>query len=167
MGEFKFQGDAKLVNSLLRRVPNQKLEYRHGCIIGEVKLPLGAVNAVVIPSFSGSHVVLAIPFNEIKGDITGKFFLSKLISAFWGTISKQVEKAAFPVLQKYGMDRDSLVIEKVKDSGGDVGKIKISVRAINRWLEAQHPRLSPNLTDLTFSIEGVEVKGNLRAIAAA
>ena len=77
MGEFKFQGDAKLVNSLLRRVPNQKLEYRHGCIIGEVKLPLGAVNAVVIPSFSGSHVVLAIPFNEIKGDITGGRSLSK------------------------------------------------------------------------------------------
>ena len=78
-----------------------------------------------------------------------------------------MEKAAFPALQKYGMGRDSLVIEKVKDSGGDVGKIKISVSAINRWLEAQHPRLSPNLTDLTFSIEGVEVKGNLRAIAAA
>ena len=38
--------------------------------------------------------------------------------------------------------------------------------AINRWLEAQHPRLSPNLTDLTFSIDGVEVKGNLRAVAA-
>ena len=166
MGEFRLQADAKLMNSLLKRIPNQQLEYRHGCILGVVKLPLGAVSAVVIPSFSGSHVVLAIPSKEIKGDITGKFFLSKLLSAFWGTISKQVEKAALPVLQKYGIERDSLIIEKAKEAGGEVGKIKLSIRAINRWLEAQHPRLSPNLTDLTFSIEGVEVKGNLRAVAA-
>lgn len=164
MAEFKFQVDAKLVNTLLKRIPNQQLEYRHGCILGAAKLPLGSVNAVVIPSFNGSHVVLMIPFKEIKGDITGKFFLSKLISAFWGTISKQVEKAAYPILQKHGLGSEALIIEKVKESGGDVGKIKLSVKAINRWLEAQHPRLSASLTDLNFSTEGVELKGDLRSV---
>ena len=163
MGSFSFHVDDSLVNKLLRKVPNQRLEYRHGCILGTATLPVGAVNAIVIPSFSGSHVVLAIPFKEIKGNITGKFFLSKLISTFWGTISKQVEKAALPALQKHGLGREALTIEKVKEAGGDVGKIKLSVRAVNRWLEGQHPRLSPKLTGITFSPGGVEVTGELTA----
>jgi hypothetical protein len=163
MGSFTFHIDERLVNTLLKRIPDQKLAYRHGCLVGAAKLPLGAVNAIVIPSYSGSHIVLAVPFKEIKGDITGKFFLSKLVSTFWGTISKQVEKMALPVLQKNGLGRDSLTIEKVKDRGGDVGKIKLSVKAINRWLERQHPGLSPRLTGITFSPGGVEVTGELQA----
>ncbi|MFA5506420.1 MAG: hypothetical protein WC314_20225 [Vulcanimicrobiota bacterium] len=165
MAEFKVQVDEKLLNSILKQIPEQKLEYRHGCFLGAAKLPVGAVKAVVIPSFNGSYVVFAVPFKEIKGDLTGKFFLSKLISVFWGTISKQAEKVALPVLRKYGMGADTLVIEKVKEAGGEVGKIKVSVNAINRWLEAQHPRLSPNLTGLIFSSEGVEVVGDLRVVA--
>ena len=165
MGSFKFQIDERLVNSLLGRIPNQELQYRHGCFLGATKLPVGAVNAVVIPSFSGSHIVLAVPFKEIKGNITGKFFLSKFVSTFWGTISKQVEKMAWPVLQKNGLGRESLTIEKVKESGGDVGKIKLSVKAVNRWLEGQHPGLSPRLTDITFAPDGVEVTGELQAAA--
>jgi hypothetical protein len=164
MGSFSFHIDESLVNTLLRRIPDQELLYRHGCFLGATKLPVGAVNAVVIPSFSGSHVVLAVPFKEIKGNITGKFFLSKLVSTFWGTISKQVEKMALPILQRNGLSRDALLIEKVKGSGGDVGKIKLSVRAINTWLERQHPGLSPKLTGITFAPDGVELTGELQAV---
>lgn len=165
MGSFRVQADERLVNAALRRVPGQSLQYRHGCILAAVSLPLGSVKAVAIPSFSSSHLVLAVPFKEIKGDITGKFFLSKLISAFWGAVSGQIEKAARPILQKYGLGRDALTIEKVTEAGGEVGKIKVSVDAINRYLAGQHPRLSPVLTEVTFSVEGIELRGELHTVA--
>jgi hypothetical protein len=160
---FRVQIDTQLVNSALRSVPDQQFEYRHGCILGKVKLPIGAVSVVVVPSFNGSHLVFSIPFKEIKGDITGKFFLSKLVSTFWGTICKQLDAIVVPKLQKYGLPRDTLSHEKVKDRAGDVGKVKISARAVNQWLAGKHPRLRTSVTGINFTPEGLEVEGEVEA----
>lgn len=160
---FRISLDSDLINTGLHKVPDPKLEFKHGCILGRINVPLGnaAVNMVAIPSFNGQYLVVSIPFSEVKGNITGKFFLSKLMSVFWGTISKQVEKMLVPRLQKIGLPRETVSIEKIKDKSGDVGKIKISMRCVNRWLAGKHPSLTPTITEISFSAEGMELVGDL------
>lgn len=159
---FRVHLDTQMITSGLGRIEGQQLEFRHGCILGKLKLPIGAVSIVVIPSFNGRDVVLAIPFKEIRGDITGKFFLSKLIGTFWGTICKKIDATLVPKLQAAGLPRDTISHEKAKDRNGDVGKIKVSMRAINGWLSGKHPRLTPLVQNVVFSPDGVEIVGELQ-----
>jgi len=160
---FKIQLDTALINSALRRAPEYNLSYRHGCILGQASLPLGAVRFVVVPNFNGTHLVFSIPFSEIKGEITG-FLLSKLLGMFWGMIGKQIDAAVLPKLRRLGLPHDTITHEKRKTPQGEVGQIKVSAEAINWWLSSQHPRLTPSLISMEFSPEGVELQGDLRSV---
>lgn len=157
---FRFELDDKLVNSLLRKVPEQ-LEYREGVILGKFKLPLGAVTVAMIPACSSSHVTVAIPFSHIKGDITGGFFLSKIVSAFWGTVSKKVESKLYPKLRQLGLPRETVELRKEKVKGEMVGKVIVSLRAVNRWLAQKEPKLRPSIQGMEFQSTGVTVIGEL------
>lgn len=159
---FTIHLDRALVNSILRKAGQQKVEFRDGHFSIESDLPIGSVEALVVPSFKGAELVLSIPFTEIKGNLPGGFLLTKLLGTFWGTISKQVEKFALPRLDRMGLPRDSLSLEKKSSPAGDVGTIRLSVKAVNRWLAGRHPRLAPELNELKFSPQGVEVIGTLR-----
>ena len=159
---FRIHLDDQLINSALRRVEGQQLEFRHGCILGKLKLPIGAVSVVVIPSFNGRELVLAVPFKEIRGDITGKFFLSKLVGTFWGTICNKIDAALIPKLQQAGLPRQTISHEKVKDRKGDIGKIKVSMHCVNSWLAGKHPTLTPSIENIAFSPEGAEIQGELQ-----
>lgn len=155
--------DTPLINTLLQRVPDQQIEFRQGCLLGRFKLPLGAITAVIIPSCDGSHLVFSIPFSVIKGDITGKFLLSKLIKAFWGMISKKVEAMAAPELRKLGLPPTTIKVEKGKDKNGDVGRIVVSLNAVNAWLAEKPGRLTVRVADMAFSPDGARVMAELKS----
>lgn len=163
---FQVELDAQLINGFLTQVPGQRIDYRQGCFIGKFKLPLGALTAVIIPSCNGSQLLFAIPFSAIKGDITGKFLLSKLVKAFWGMISKKVEAAVAPQLRKVGLPPHTVKVEKAREKGGDVGRIVISLLAVNKWLGQKHPSLKVSLSDFNFTPEGVAVSGELASKGA-
>lgn len=156
--------NSQLINSALARVEGQELEFRHGCILAKVKLPVGAVSAVVIPTFRDQQLLLVIPFKEIKGNITGGFFLSKLLSVFWGFIGSQIQSAVVPKLRQYGFGTDVISHQKVKGRDGDVGEISISLRAVNRWLEGKHPRLNLNVTEVAFGPDGADISAELKEV---
>ena len=160
----KLHLDSQLINSALARLEGQKLEFRHGCILAKLTLPVGAVSAIVIPSFRDDHVLLTIPFQEIKGNITGKFFVSKVLSVFWNFIGSQIQSAVIPKLRQYGLGSDTISHRKTKARAGDVGEIMISLRAINRWLEGKHPRLNLSIREVAFSPEGADVTADLRSV---
>lgn len=160
---FAVELDTQLINTFLQRVPDQKLEYREACLLGKFKLPLGALTAVIIPSCDGSHLVLSIPFSVIKGDITGKFLLSKLVKAFWGMISKKVEAMAAVELRKHGLPSSTVKVEKGTDKNGDVGRIVVSLGTINAWLAEKPGRLTVRLVDITFSKTGIKLSGDLKS----
>lgn len=160
---FRITFDHVLINSVLKKVGDPKLEYRQGCILGQINVPLGsaAVNMVIIPTFNPRHLVFLIPFKEIKGSVTGKLFLSKLVGVFWGTISKEVEKRLVPLLRKAGLPTDTVSLEKSKDPSGDVGKIIISMPCVHRWLAGKHPTLAVKVVDMVFNSQGVEIVGDV------
>ena len=159
---FRLEIERDLFNSALEPFPKGHLEYKHGCIVGKVSLPIGAVSVVAVPSFDGSHVVFSVPFSEIKGDIAGGFFLSKIISTFWSTIAQQIESLIIPKLAKHGLPRNTVTTDKVKDRSGDVGKIKVSIRAINSWLAGKHPRLTPSVESVSFEQEAILIEGDVK-----
>lgn len=158
---FRFEADSGLINAVLRKIPNQDFLYQEGVIVGRVALPISSFTVVVVPGFDGTHVVLSIPFSEVKGDKTGKFFLSKILNVFWGTIAKQVEAAVIPRLRREGLPANTVTLERSKDRSGDVGKIKISLAAVNSWLAGRHPRLTPSVTDVCFTRGSCLIVGEL------
>lgn len=162
---FRITLDHALINSVLRKVADPKLEYRQGCLLGQINVPLGnaAVNMVIIPTFNERHLVFLVPFKEIKGSVTGKLFLSKLVGVFWGTISKQVEKRLLPLLRSAGLPSDTVSLEKSKDPSGDVGKIIISMQCVHRWLAGKHPTLAVKVVDMVFNSQGLEIVGDVEA----
>jgi hypothetical protein len=158
-GAFQVHLHPDLINSLLRRVPDYRFEYRHGCLLGRVKLPISAVQVLVIPSCDGSHIAFTLPFSEVKSEGAGSFLLPKIMSTFWGSVAKQIESNAVPRLQRLGFCSDALTLEQGKGPAGEFGRIKLSLAALNRWLESQHPSLTLSLTDLKFSADGCEIQG--------
>lgn len=160
---FRIHTEAKLLNRFIKTKSKQDFTYSQGRLNGNVSVPVGTVSVVVIPSCTGSSVVFSIPFSEINKGKSGGFFLSKLIGTAWGAFSKQIEDAVVPVLQKKGLPRDILTIEKTKDSSGDVGKVRVSLDVLNRWLAGKHPRLTPSVKEVLFFEEGVEVVGQVEA----
>lgn len=149
---------ADLINRALRAVADYELEYRHGVILGRVKLPISAVRLIVVPDCNATHIILNIPFQDIKAEGAPAFLLGKVISTFWGFIANKVESTAIPKLQRMGFSRDILTLERGKGSKGEYGRLKISLASLNLWLGLRHPLLVPRLTNLTFRPENVEVQ---------
>lgn len=146
------------VNQLLRLVPEGSLAYRSGCFVGRFKLPLGGATAVAIPALQGRHLVLSIPFRQIRGDITGGFLLAALTKAFWGFISDKIRQLANRQLAQAGLPRDTLAVGKQKSRDGEVGTITVSLDRVNEWLARQPTRgLQVWLENLRFEPAEVQV----------
>jgi hypothetical protein len=158
------QADAALLNSYLGRLREHKLEYREGRLQGRIKLPVSACRVTIYPSCSSSHILLTLPFKEIQGESTGNFFLSKIVSTFWGTIAKQVESVLVPRLRAQGFPADTVTLEKSKEASGEVGRLKISLGALNFWLSSKHPRLKLRIRGMLFRPAAVEVEADLQRL---
>jgi hypothetical protein len=160
-GAFKVMLDHTVVNRFLQRFPDYQLEYRYGCFLGRVKLPISAVRVVVIPSCNSSHAIFTLPFKEIKSEGAGGFLLSKIVSTFWGTIAKQIEGNVVPKLQRLGFSGDTVTLERGKGSGGEFGQIKLSLLSLNRWLATRPSPLQASFSHLEFRPEGIQLQGRL------
>lgn len=144
------------LNALLARL-DYPVEYRHGCFLGRVKLPIGTVRAAAIPSCSESHLVFTVPFKEIKSEGAGSFLLSKILSTFWTTIAKQVESTVLPRLRSRGFSSDLLTLDRGKGAGGEFGLVKLSLPALNRWLADKHPLLRASLIKVRFGSDDLRL----------
>lgn len=138
-----------------------QLTFEGGCLVGRFKLAVGAVTTVIVPSCQGRYLLLSIPFNRIRGDITGGFLLKRLTKAFWGMISTQVEKAVHPQLLRHGLPPDTVTVDRRRDREGDVGVVFISLDHINGWLARKHPRLQLRIHQLAFAYDRIQVTGDL------
>lgn len=151
LGTATLRMNAEQVNGLLRRVPDYELRYRQGRLMARVKLPITTANVVVVPSFTPAHLLLTIPFAEITAEGAGGFLVSRAVSAFWGTIAKQVEGVLLPRLRQEGFSSEFVVLEK----SGDTGVVRISVPELNRWLAMRGPQLPSQVVLLEFFAEEV------------
>ncbi|MGE0494150.1 MAG: hypothetical protein AB7S38_33375 [Vulcanimicrobiota bacterium] len=149
--------DSGLVNGLLARIPDHQLRYEQGCLVGHFKLPVGAATAVIVPACRDSELVFSIPFSQIRGDLTGRFLLSKLTSALWGTISQRIERAVRPVLLRQGLPANTVRLDRRRERDGDVGEVVVCLSSLNRWLAGRHPRLRLGVAGVHFHPAGLEL----------
>lgn len=150
---------AELLNQILARFPEYRLVYQSGCFTGYFKLPIGGANVVAIPAGQPRAVVLSIPFQQIRGDLTKGFLLSKLAKMAWGSISNMIETQARSALMQAGMPPDTVTVGRQKSQHGDVGVVTISYDAINQWLARQNTRGALiRLHSVFFSPAGVNVE---------
>lgn len=151
LGTATLRMTADQVNAWLARVPDYGLRYDRGRLKARVKLPIGAVSVVVVPTFEPGAVVLRIPFAEVTAEGAGGFLVSKAVGVFWGTIGKQVEGVLRPRLQEQGFGPDLVLLEKV----GEVGTVRISLPELNRWLAVREPRVPTEVVGLELRPEEV------------
>ncbi len=124
------------VNLLLDRVQDLSASYQDGCFVLHRKLPIGAASLVAVPTVESSELVLYLPFDQIRGNITGNL-MGQLTKMLWGVISDQVLKQAGPRLVAAGLPSDTLSVEQVSFQGKKAGRIGISLRRLNEWLSRQ------------------------------
>lgn len=151
LGIATFRMTAEQVNGLLSRLPDYELRYGQGRLMARVKLPITTANVVVVPSFTPAHLLLTIPFAQITAEGAGGFLVSRAVSAFWGTIAKQVEGVLLPRLRQEGFSSEFVVLEK----SGDTGVVRISVPELNRWLAMRGPQFPSEVVLLEFLAEEV------------
>jgi len=144
---------AREVNLFLRDVEGP-WRYEGGCLTGRVKLPLGAVNLVVVPAQQGDHVVLSIPFDQVRGDLT-RGLMGPLVKMLWGVISDRVSKELAKVLGPQGLPPDTVTVEK----RGNVGTVSVSLMRVNQWLARQQVLgLKPFVQGASFGEDGVRAR---------
>ena len=147
---------AREVNLFLRDVEGP-WRYEGGLLLGRVKLPLGAVNLVVVPAHKGDWVVLSIPFDKVRGDIT-RGLMGPLLKMLWGFISERVSKELDKMLAAQGLPRDTVTVEK----RGDVGTVAISLVRLNQRLaREQLLGLKPFVQGASFGEDGVRARVGL------
>ena len=128
--------------------------YEQGCLMGKVKLPIGAVNLVVVPAQQGDFLVLSIPFDKVRGNITGGL-LGSLVNMLWKVISDQVTKRVTKILAAQGLPADTVTLEKQKGAG----LIAVSLVRVNGWLARQQVlNLKPFLQNVWFEPHGVRAQ---------
>jgi hypothetical protein len=110
--------------------------YQEGCFVLHRKLPLGAASLVAVPTLEGNELVLVLPFDQIRGDLTGGL-MGQLAKMLWGVISDQVLKQAGPRLVAMGLPSDTLTVDQVSFQGKKAGRIGISLFRLNEWLARQ------------------------------
>lgn len=144
------------LNMFLRDVEGP-WRYEHGCLSGRVKLPIGAVNLIVVPAQQGDHIVLSIPFDKVRGNITGGL-LGSLVNMLWKFISDQVTKRVDKILAKEGLPRDTVTLDK----GKGAGVVAISLMRVNQWLARnQVLNLKAFVQRVDFEPEGIRAKVGL------
>lgn len=125
------------VNVLLDRVQDLSASYQDGCFVLHRKLPIGAASLVAVPTVESSELVLYLPFDQIRGNMTGNL-MGQLTKMLWGVITDQVLKQAGPRLVAAGLPSDTLSVEQVTFQGKKAGRIGISLRRVNEWMVRQN-----------------------------
>lgn len=118
-----------------RLPPDLNVTYRGGLFQFDYRLPLGSAKGVAVGSFRGSDVVLSVPFRRITASLVGPL-AGILTKAFWGNITRLVEKAAGLELQRRGLPRDTIAVSQAHDANGDpAGVITVRLDRIHTWLD--------------------------------
>ena len=141
------------INFILRQV-DPSWSYDYGCLTGRIKLPIGAITLVAVPSVVEDFLVLSLPLDRIKGDITRGLF-GTVAKMLWGTLQEQIYKRARVMLARIGLPMDTVEVEKV---GGN-GQIRVSLYRLNEWLARTYRFKSLKLfvQQLSFFESGAEV----------
>lgn len=115
------------------------ISFQVGCFTVHAKGMLGlGLTLVAIPHSTRDAVVLSIPFDQIKGDLTGgmaKF----LAGGLWGVIKPQIESRVRKILATYGLPADTITVDQGTEGKTKVGKLVLSLQSLNAWLLRQAP----------------------------
>lgn len=138
------------------------VSYQDGVFLLYRKLPLGAASLVAVPNLEGRELVLTLPFERIKGDLTGSL-MAQLAKLLWGVITDQVLKQAGPRLVAMGLPSDTLHVDQTTFQGKKAGRITVSLHRVNEWLARQKwaDPLHLSVEDLSFEDHAVGVRMNL------
>lgn len=144
------------LNKVLARFPEAQTHYAHGCFLVSRRLPLGfGATLVAVPSQQGHELLIAVPFDQIRGDRTGGF-AGTIAKTFWGMISGQVQKMADNELRKQGLPPETVIIQQTTlQDGSKGGLIRISLPHVNAWLRRQNQPLRVQIARLHFTPQHV------------
>ena len=146
------------LNKLLARFPEAQTTYTQGCFLVSRRLPLGfGATLVAIPSQRGNELLIAVPFDQIRGDRTGGF-AGTIAKTFWGMISGQVQKMADTEVRRQGLPPDTVLIQQTTlQDGSKGGLIRISLPHVNAWLRRQNQPVRVQVTQLHFTPAAVHI----------
>lgn len=140
------------LNAFLARVNGCALKYTHGCLEGSVRLPVGAVRLVGVPSQRGDSIVVVLPFRTLEADHLGGL-LRHLARLCWSPLHDYIRSRVDELLDQAGLPRDTVDIRQARDEGGEeVGIVRISLPRVNEWLARRQGNLpwTPRLETVKF-----------------
>lgn len=140
------------LNLFLCRSVDPILSYEGGCILVRRRVSIGMATAVVVPAQHGDELVLNVPFDQIRGEIT-RGLLGPLVKALWNGVAETVRRNVAMKLHPLGFPGDTVRVDK--ERGG--GRICISLSRVNWWLQSQWPELCPRIVSINFETHGMIV----------
>ena len=140
------------LNAFLARVNGCALKYIHGCLEGSVRLPVGTVRLVGVPSQRGDSIVIVLPFCTLEADHLGGL-LRHLARLCWSPLHDYMRTRVDELLDRAGLPRDTVDIRQERDEGGEeVGIVQISLPRINALLARRQGNLpwTPRVETVRF-----------------
>jgi hypothetical protein len=111
--------------------------FQGGCFSLRTRLPMGlGVTLVAVPRATPEGLVLAVPFDQIRGDKTGGM-AAMLAGGLWGVIRPVIEKKVKKELQARGIPEETVSLGQAVEGKVKVGLVHVYRAPLNTWLEGQ------------------------------